>query len=187
MSHSRSGRRRPSLADTAFYTAIVVIGLLAAMRSALAQDVTSAASGSLFAYILVIGVAGATTISFVVIRKSLFGSDWSLSDALSEEANISPIDKDGRPIEGPDGKPQIVSELKASSSRFIALMGLIAILMMYVGFGLITIKQFASGNSLPTDAQFKQITTFLFAGVTMFAPYIANKFASAFDWLKPKG
>jgi hypothetical protein len=152
---------------------------------ALAEDGTTSASDATFAYVLVGGVALATIIGLAIVRSALSGSTWSLSDALSEEADISPLDKDGKPFPGPDGKPQIISELRASSSRFIALIGLIAILMMYIGFGLVAIKQFASGNTLPGDAQFKEITTFLFAGVTMFAPYIVNKFSSVFDWLKP--
>jgi len=73
----------------------------------------------------------------------------------------------------------VVSELRASTSRFIALFGLIGILMMYVGFGLVTLKIFASGKPLPDPTQVKEITTFLFAGLTMFAPYIVNKFASS--------
>jgi hypothetical protein len=167
-----------------FFRLLIALAGAAQAFPALADD-SAAAPDSVFAYILVACVAAATIVAFLMIRSALYNSTWSLSDALSEEADIG-IDKDGKPFLGPDGKPVVVSELRASTSRFIALFGLIGILMMYVGFGLVTLKIFASGKPLPDPTQVKEITTFLFAGLTMFAPYIVNKFASIFDWLKPK-
>ncbi len=147
------------------------------MTPAYADDAQIAPSNPVFAYVIVGGVAVAIVIALATVRSSLSGanSTWSLSDALSEEADISPLDKDGKPLLGPDGKPQIVSELRASSSRFIALMGLIGIMMIYIGFGLIILQRFAGNGTLPTDPQIKDIVWFLFAGVTMFAPYIAQQ------------
>lgn len=164
---------------------LVALVSTAGAYPAFADGGTPPASNPIFGYVLVGGAALVTIVGLGIIRSALSGSSWSLSDALSEEADISPLDKDGKPIPGPDGKSQIISELCASSSQFIALIGLISILIMYIGFGLVAMKQFAVDNTLPTDAQFKNIATFLFAGVTMFAPYIVNKFSSVFDWLKP--
>lgn len=152
---------------------------------AFAQDTAAPAANSTFAYVITGGVAIAIIIGLGTIRSALSGSRWSLSDALSEEADVSLLDKDGKPIPGPDGKPQTISVLCASSSRFIALIGLVGILMIYLGFGLVILAAFASTGALPTHDQFMDIVYLLFAGVTMFAPYIVNKFSSVFDWLKP--
>jgi hypothetical protein len=168
-----------------FCAALAQVLLTAPMFPALAEETKGALSDSTFAYLVVGGVAVVTIVGLGTMRSALSGATWSLSDALSEEADISPLDADGKPLYGPDGKPQVISELRASSSRLIALIGLISILAMYTGFGLVALKDFASTNSLPSPEQFNEINGFLFAGVTMFAPYIANKFSSIFDWLKP--
>lgn len=168
------------------FTALALAVAAQTIPTFAAQEQQGDRQGSIFAYALVIGVAFAIVVGFATIRSALLGSTWSLSDAVSEEADVTLLDKDGRPIPGPDGKPQTITELRASSSRFIALIGLIAILMMYLGVGLIVLKDFALGNALPTEEQFKTISTFLIAGVTMFAPYIVNKLSSTFDWLTPK-
>ncbi len=182
---SQAGRRLPLLARRA-RGALLSAVLLFASCPAFADAGDGGAHGALFAYAIVGGVAFATLIGLATIRSALMGSPWSLSDALSEEAEISPLDKDGRPIPGGDGKPQVVSELRASSSRFIALLGLTGILMMYLGFGLVILAGFASTGAIADDATIKNIIYFLVSGVTMFAPYIVNKFASTFDWLAPK-
>ena len=84
-------------------------------------------TNTVFSYELIGGVAFPTVIALATVRSYLLGSAWSLSDALSEEADVSPLDNDGKPVLGPGGK------LRASSSRFIALIGLIGILMVYIG------------------------------------------------------
>jgi hypothetical protein len=119
---------------------------------------------------------------------SLINSSWSLSDALSEEADITPLDPAGKPCLGPDGKALVISELRASSSRFIALIGLIGILMLYLGFGLEVLARLGNADPthpIPDSTTMNSIEYMLLYGVVMFAPYIANKFSSVFDWLKP--
>jgi hypothetical protein len=146
----------------------------------------TASSNDVFSYVLVGIVALAILFAWAAIRAALGHSTWSLSDALSEEANISPLDQSGKPIPGPDGKPQIVSELRASSSRLIALIGLVAIVLIYAGFGLSVMQRYVADGTLPDGDKFKSVITFLLAGVGMFAPYIVNKFASVFETIAPK-
>jgi hypothetical protein len=174
-----SGSRRCS-------SCLAVVASFAWALPARARDASPSVSESLFAYVLVLVAAAAIAVGVVAICGALSGSTWSLSDALSEEADMSPLDKGGRPLPIGDGRPQVASRLRASASRFIALFGLVAILPMSVGFGLTAIRRLASGGSLPSKEQFKDIATFLFAGTAIFAPYLVNQFASVFDWLRPK-
>lgn len=108
--------------------------------------------------ILFLGVIG-------TLRKS---PAWSLADALSEEAA-------GQPDPLPAGqKPVMV----ASSSRLIALSGLLVILSLYLGFGYAALWDhfFDQGHSF----DIKSILGFLFGGATLFAPYLANQLTTAF-------
>lgn len=159
--------------------------LLLATAPARAADV-SPASNQLFSYILVACIAFAIVIALAGIRAALGRSTWSIADALSEEADITLTDVSGKPIPNASGQLQTTSQLRASSSRLIALIGLIAIVFVYLGFGLAVLQRFISDNILPSKSDFQSITTFLFAGATMFAPYIVNKFTSVFDWITPK-
>jgi hypothetical protein len=138
----------------------------------------------MFGYYVVGGVAIVILVALATVRSSLMNSTWSLADALSEEADITPLDASGKPYTGPDGKALITSELRASSSRFIALIGLIGILLLYLGFGLEVLFRFGNGDPVPADT-INTIEQMLLYGAIMFAPYIANKFSSVFDWLKP--
>ena len=109
-----------------------------------------------FSYVLVRGVALAKVVALAMVRAALMSSTWSLADALSEEADVS-VDGEGKPILDKDGKPQVVAQLKASSSRFIALIGLIGILMIFLGFGLTILQGFASSGAFPDDTKIKGI------------------------------
>jgi hypothetical protein len=90
-------------------------------------------------------------------------------------------DASGRetPTIGSDGKPLMVTVLVGSSSRVIALAGSIALIFMFVGFGVFVMFYFATGQGAPKDMD--KIIQFLIAGLTLFAPYIVNKFSSLFD------
>jgi len=138
-----------------------------------------------FGYVVTGVVALSIAIGFGVIKTALENSPWSLADALSEEVTISALDANGEPKLNA-GTPVTIIKLCASTSRFIALFGLVAILMMYLGFGLVILNKFASTGELPKPEQVDLLVKFLFAGTTMFAPYLINKFSSAFDWLTPK-
>jgi hypothetical protein len=110
---------------------------------------------------------------------------WSLADALSEEYQITPMNSDKiTPQLDKDGKPLIISEMRASSSRVIALVGMIVILLMFIGFGIFALYNFAKTGQMPDSID--QVIKFLLAGLTLFAPYVVNKFSGIFDSLSPK-
>ncbi len=72
--------------------------------------------------------------------------------------------------------------MKASSSRLIALLGLVSIMMLYIGVGLTLLYGFAFNGTVPE--KLGEVTTFFLYGMVMFAPYLVNKFASIFEWMK---
>lgn len=137
-----------------------------------------------FGTIVVVAIGLALVVALGSIRSALANSKWNLADALSEEADVTPRDANNAPLTNKDGEAQTISELHGSTSRFIALIGLVAFLVLYLGFGLVVLKRFADGAN-PSNEQLSPIMWFLFSGATMFAPYLANKFSSLFDWLKP--
>jgi hypothetical protein len=57
-------------------------------------------------------------------------------------------------------------------------------MMMFIGFGVFILYSFAFGDGVP--AGLDDVRNFLLVGMTMFAPYVVNKFASVFDWMTPK-
>jgi hypothetical protein len=115
-------------------------------------------------------------VAVAATKAALVRSRWSLADALSEEADITfEQEVDGIPTPKFDDnmKPVMVTELCASSSRLIAFVGLIAIMMMFMGFGALVLYSFAMGRGVPPGLD--QVYKFMFAGMTMFAPYVVNK------------
>ena len=115
-----------------------------------------------------------TSLLFVlvlVVLLGLFRGGWQLSDALSEEAANQP-----NPL--PVGqKPVMV----ASSSRFIALLGLLIIMVLFLGFGYYIL--YAAFNGHMDQINSTKIMGFLFSGAIMFAPYLANQLQTAFSSL----
>jgi hypothetical protein len=99
--------------------------------------------------------------------------DWQLGDAVSEEAgnqpNPLPVDK----------KPVMV----ASSSRLIALLGLLTILVVFLGFGYYFLYSAFAGTLQSADM--KSVIYYLFSGAVMFAPYLANQLREAFTAFSP--
>ncbi len=120
------------------------------------------------------------------IRGSL-PSTWSLGDALSEEVALTPAKKTTttKGVDGAadvtieeiqtdkDGKPILLPEMRASASRVIALMGMVAMLLIYIGFAVFALFSFGSTGRLPDSLN--NAVNFLLAGLTLFAPYAANK------------
>lgn len=126
-------------------------------------------------------------IGLFFIKSALSNSKWSLADALSEEASTASLENDGngcfKPRLSADGKPIMITELRASSSRMIALVGMMLILLMFLGFGIFAMYLFAKTGVMPnTD----DAVNFLAAGMTLFAPYLVNQFASLFEKLASK-
>lgn len=134
-----------------------------------------------------------TLITILAIRKSL-PADWSLADALSEDVPM-PVRKEittkgqngapdilvVEPLYDKDGKPVLAPEMHASSSRLIALMGMIVILLMFVGFGVFALYGFGRNGAMPDGIG--GVVQFLVAGMTLFAPYLVNKFSALFQGL----
>ena len=117
-----------------------------------------------FPYFLVAFVLIAVFVGFAAIRVGVTHSTWSIADALSEEVETTWLDADGKPVLDAKGEPLKATTLKASSSRLIALVGMIAILVIYVGFG-----------------DIDKLLWFLVSGGTLFAPYLVNKTSAAFS------
>jgi len=142
-----------------------------------------------FSEILVAVVALGVVISMLLFYRSLHeASNWSLTDALSEDVALTKTDAAGNPVDAAGNPllsgqtPITVTLMKASSSRFIAMIGTVAILVLYVGFGLACLHRFASGQEIP---DMSKGANFFYSGVVLFAPYIVNKFSSAFSFFKP--
>eukprot|EP01035_Chromulina_nebulosa_P068434 gene68434-93776_t len=139
-----------------------------------------------FAAALVLFVAVMILLGLMIAFRRLraAGAAWSIADALSEDVELATDVKDANnlPLRNANGDIARSVVMKASSSRLIALLGLIAIMMLYIGIGLTLIYDFAASTAVPSGI--KDITTFLLYGVVMFAPYLVNKFASIFEWMK---
>ena len=172
--------------------AAVHLAALAASAASLTIAQTWSAPGTVALY-LVPGLALlGILVSLGSIKVALNKTSWSLADALSEEAQVSYYketteEKDGKKVttrelvRDNEGKPFLVTEMRASTSRVIALMGMMAILFMFVGFGVFALFSFGSNGVLPDSID--RVVKFLLAGLTLFAPYLVNKFASLFQGL----
>ncbi len=141
-----------------------------------------------FIYAIIIVVFIGAIVAILLIRAAVYATSWSLADALSEEVEITAMTTDAAGHQAPmldaAGKPVMVTVLRASSSRLIALMGMVAILLMFLGFGAFILYQFGAGGAMPADTN--KVINFLVAGMTLFAPYVVNKFSSLFEGLTPK-
>jgi len=118
-------------------------------------------------------------LALLALNRALGASSWSLSDALSEEGTVTLLDDKGAPVIGADGKPVVWIRLVASTSRLIALMGLFVILLLYVGTGGVFLYFLGTGQVVPDGIE--KGGAFLLTGLTLFAPYVVNKFASVFQ------
>jgi len=73
--------------------------------------------------------------------------------------------------------------MEASSSRLIALAGMVAILLIYVGFGVFSLYTFGLTCQMPASTV--AVSTFLYSGLTLFVPYVANKFSGILQPSRP--
>jgi hypothetical protein len=107
-----------------------------------------------------------------VLRGLIGSQQWTLVDALSEEADPQPS-----PLQ-PGQKPVMV----ASASRLIAFLGLVVILSLFLGVGYYLLWCLFTGRS---TSHLSDITSYFYSGIVLFAPYIINKFSDAFSIFKP--
>ena len=154
--------------------AFSVAGLAALIPTvALADDATF--KGNETFVIVVIGLIMAfTVLALVWLRNAMMGSTWSLADALSEKTDVPYVTPTGTVVDA-TGKPITVSQLRASSSRLIALLGAIVILFMFLGFGAFALYQYGVSGKMPETGD---ILKFLAGGLALFVPYAANKVSS---------
>ena len=140
-----------------------------------------------FVYTIIGVVLFGSFLAILFIRAALSNTNWNLGDALSEEVEISlTTNADGKKEVRLDasGKPTMVTEMSASVSRLIAMMGMMVILFMFIGFGTFTLYSYSMTGEMPLSTD--MVIKFLAGGLTLFAPYLVNKFASIFETLSPK-
>jgi|GEM_PF-351854 len=126
-------------------------------------------------------------IAMLLIRAALSNTNWNLGDALSEEVEISSVTTNAGSKEDtkPDEvKPPTVIVMSASISRLIAFMGMMVILFIFIGFGVFTLYSYAFTGEMPDSTD--KVIQFLAGGLTLFAPYLVNKFAGIFENVLPK-
>jgi GH24 family phage-related lysozyme (muramidase) len=147
----------------------------------------------------VMGICAITLIgtftALITMRRRLGKEGWSLANALSEPTRLTiPIDPRWSQSQGDDqseqgggtagisavrvgsakeGPPAALTILEASSSRLIAMVGMVVILLTYLGFGIFSLYTFGLTCQMPASTA--AVTSFLYAGLTLFAPYAANK------------
>lgn len=166
--------------------ALLVIFTLAGVQAAQAQDAALVPPDKWFVYTVIIVVFVIAFVVLGIVRAAVANSNFSLGDALSEEAEVTAMEKDAAgnavPRIGNDGKPVTITVMTASVSRVIAFLGTLALLVLFIGFGTFVMYYFATGQGAPKDLD--KIINFLIAGLTLFAPYVVNKFSGLFDTLQ---
>lgn len=146
-------------------------------------------------YALTLIVALGTFFGLYLVKRRLTKEGWSLANALSEPTRLTipaalrwtesggdqlamaSSSSSSKVMRGADGTPVALTLLEASSSRMIATLGSLAILMLYMGFGTFALYSFGLTCQLP--ASMPAVTTFLLSGLSLFAPYVANKISTA--------
>lgn len=145
-------------------------------------------------YVITLAVALGAFFGLVLVKQRLGKEGWSLANALSEPTRLTiPVEwrwtesagdqltvgssAARKELRAPDGTPMAVTLLEASSSRMIATLGGLSILMLYMGFGTFALYSFGLTCQLPSSMG--AVTTFLLSGLSLFAPYVANKVSTA--------
>lgn len=146
----------------------ILLAMMLAPQAALAQEPAASLTPNWYIYAAAgLAVAG-IAIGLGILRTALAQTHWNLAVALSEEVEIS----------DPNNAAQKMTQMAASSSRLIAFMGLLGIFFLFLGFGLIALYRYGVSGEIPKGTD--QAINFLMAGMTLFAPYVVNKFASVF-------
>ena len=129
-----------------------------------------------YVVILVLLLGIAIALSMIALALSRSGSTWSLAQALSEEADLTVLDTAGLPVSTNGITTKTV--MVGSTSRLTALMGMLIIMTLFLGFGVFMLWGFAKSGRVPEATT--EVVKFLLGGMTLFAPYVVNKFASVF-------
>lgn len=126
----------------------------------------------------------------VPIAKLNRSADWSLSDALSEknpspapvavvQAAVAVVPGGGAPAAA--AAPAVDPGSSASASRLVAFLGTVAILAMFMGFGLYALWGAFNGKSAEVHETLKAVSSYLLYGSAMYAPYAFNQIKAAFS------
>ncbi|HEX9045676.1 MAG TPA: hypothetical protein VF988_01505 [Verrucomicrobiae bacterium] len=126
-------------------------------------------AGAFFSVLILVTVFLCVLFRFILrnLREAQVAQQWSFGDALSEEAAYQP--KEVR------HKGDVI--LLASSSRLIALLGLLGILMIVIGVGCAVMWNLFLFGTIP---DLSQIRLFLYGAACLFAPYLANQLGGIF-------
>jgi len=138
---------------------------------------TPPADWFIYSVILIVFLALVIALGTIARRLGAVQTNWSLANALSEETEVTVLDEHGTPVIV-NNAPLKKVQLTASSSRVIAFMGMIGILALFLGFGAFALWWFAKTGKVPEGSG--EATTYLLGGMTLFAPYIVNRFSSVF-------
>jgi hypothetical protein len=178
----------------------VLLALLGLCLPAAAQEQANGAGGlcQTMAPQVVMAVSGGIFFGIFLILGLIYWrlqhGGWSLANAASEPTTLRiPLDEnwsqslgDRKSYKGmgtPIGPVVSLTVMEASSSRLIALVGMVAILFIYVGFGIFSLYTYGLTCQMPASAV--AVTTFLYSGLTLFAPYVANKVLGLLQPLRP--
>lgn len=104
-----------------------------------------------------------------VVIKILRKEQWSLKNALEEEANL--------PVGTPPIASGVMPVMVASASRLIALVGTIILGTFFIAIGYYVLWQLCNGQSIQ-DAL--NAWSYFLLGTTLFLPYGINKASSIF-------
>ncbi|MCI5208239.1 MAG: hypothetical protein D3910_05480 [Candidatus Electrothrix sp. ATG2] len=137
-----------------------------------------------FIYTVIMLALLGSLVSILLIRSTLANAQWSLAIALSEGVELTERGEDGKPIFNDNNQPILVTTMQPSTSRMVALMGTMAILLMFLSFGSFALFYFAKTGRMPEGID--KAVKFLTAGLTLFAPYLVNKFSKSFELLSPR-
>ena len=123
-----------------------------------------------------------------IAKLNKASSGWSLSDALSEKnpspAPIAVVQAAVAVVPGgvaPAAAPAVDPGSSASASRLVAFLGTIAILAMFMGFGLYAIWAAFNGRAAEARDTLKAVSSYLLYGSAMYAPYAFNQIKAAFS------
>ncbi|MCX5542097.1 hypothetical protein M3A49_21725 [Paraburkholderia sp. CNPSo 3076] len=170
----------------------LVVALLLIVSSSAWSDTPppKAAPGNTDIFVpVIIGATYIVTVFCLFRLWRLLNQDsaWSWAKALSDEAIVSkpPPEPTTTVLKNPDGttasettsfEPSDYSELTGSTSRVIAIFGMVVILFMFLGFGSVAMWRYAYFGDAQNAMDMMKI---LFAGVALFVPYGFNQVQKA--------
>ena len=113
---------------------VLMVSVDAALAQAPTAEPTTAPPAMWFVYTLIIVIFIIAFVALGLIRRSIEDSHFSLGDALSEEGQLTVMEKDAAghdmPRIGSDGRPVTMTVMVGSISRVIALLGTIALMIL---------------------------------------------------------